>query len=59
MIVPEFDVDEMIRKISAYFETPEGEALKKKIAIAVEKLIKDLAEQEKVSDEVLHRRITI
>ncbi len=50
---------EMIRKLSAYFETPEGEEHMKKVRAAVESLIKDLEKQEEVTPEQLLQKVTI
>lgn len=53
------EYQEMIRKLSRYFETPEGQEKLKKIQEAVEEFERNLRKQEEVTPEQLLQRVTI
>ena len=53
------EYQEMIRKLSRYFETPEGQEKLKKIREAVEEFERNLRKQEEVTPEQLLQRVTI
>jgi len=53
------ETQEIIRKLSAYFETPEGQEHLKKVRALVESLLKDLEKQEEIKSEQLLQRVTI